>query len=123
MTHVGDAPQSEIDGNLAALNAFAGIPFSSITGFRAPFLNYSVNTLKHLQAAKFEYDSSVSSATPVTSNQTDAYWPYTLDYGLANDCLNGVAGICKGQPVIPGLWEIPMYSTFDTKGSPHFTWP
>lgn len=119
MTHVGDAPQDEIDGNLAALNAFSGIPFSSITGFRAPFLNYSVQTFQHLQAAQFTYDSSTSSATPVTSNQTDAYWPYTLDYGLANDCMDGVPGICKGSPVIPGLWEIPMYSSFDTSGMPH----
>ena len=123
MTHVGDASQEQINGNLAALNAFSGIPLNSITGFRAPYLIYSVNTLRHLSSAQFSYDSSATSATPVTDPNTDAYWPYTLDNGLANDCLNGVEGICKGQPVIPGMWEIPMYSTFDTNGRPHLCVP
>ncbi|KAJ7213599.1 hypothetical protein GGX14DRAFT_619136 [Mycena pura] len=41
MTHVGDPPQDEIEinGNLIALNALAGIPLAVIQGFRAPFLN------------------------------------------------------------------------------------
>ena len=51
MTHVGNAPIEEINGDLAALNAFSGIPLSSITGFRAPYLNYTVSTLQHLQAS------------------------------------------------------------------------
>lgn len=125
MTHVGDAPQDEINGNLAALNAFAGIPLSSITGFRAPYLNYTASTLQHLQSAKFDYDSSASAATPVTDPDTDAFWPYTLDNGLANDCLKdgedgeAALGICKGEPKIPGMWEIPMYAVFDEAGGPH----
>lgn len=119
MTHVGDAPIEEINGNLRALNAFAGIPLSDIMGFRAPFLNYSVQTLQHLQASQFTYDSSVSAATKVSDPHTDAWWPYTLDNGMANDCLNGVQGLCKGEPKIPGLWEIPMYCVFDDSGRPH----
>ncbi|KAG6808581.1 hypothetical protein H0H92_003652 [Tricholoma furcatifolium] len=115
MTHVGTPPTSEIDGNLIALNALAGIPLSSIQGFRAPFLSYSTDTLKYLSEASFTYDSSSASSIPVTDNGTDAYWPYTLDYGMANDCLT-VDGSCKGQPVLPGLWEIPMYSFFDERG-------
>ncbi|KAJ7799096.1 hypothetical protein B0H14DRAFT_1711143 [Mycena olivaceomarginata] len=115
MTHVGDPPQDEIDGNLIALNALAGIPLKSIIGFRAPFLNYSVNTLKLLAAAGFTYDSSAAAAIPVTDPGTDAFWPYTLDNGMANDCLD-VADSCKGQPVLPGFWEIPMYAYFDERG-------
>jgi hypothetical protein len=115
MTHVGDPPQDEIDGNLIALNALAGIPLKSIIGFRAPFLNFSVNTLKLLAAAGFTYDSSAPAAIPVTDPGTDAFWPYTLDNGMANDCL-AVAGSCKGQPVLPGFWEIPMYAYFDERG-------
>lgn len=115
MTHVGTPPADEVNGNLIALNALAGIPFSSIQGFRAPFLNYSVDTLKLLHASQFTYDSSSASSIPVTDNGTDAYWPYSLDYGFANDCLT-VEGICKGEPVLPGLWEIPMYSFFDDRG-------
>ncbi|KAF7363099.1 hypothetical protein MVEN_00662300 [Mycena venus] len=124
MTHVADASQNEINGNLIALNALAGIPLKSIIGFRAPYLNYSVNTLKLLAGAGFTYDSSAPAATPVTDPDTDAFWPYTLDYGMANDCLR-VDDICKGQPVLPGFWEIPMYAFFDERGAvgPHLMDP
>ncbi|KAK7028474.1 family 4 carbohydrate esterase [Favolaschia claudopus] len=115
MTHVGDPSVDEINGNAVALNALAGISQSSLQGFRAPFLEYSVNTLKRLYAAKFTYDSSATSSIPVTDPGTDAFWPYTLDYGMANDCLE-VEGSCKGQPVLPGFWEIPMYAFFDNLG-------
>lgn len=121
MTHVGgdDATQEQINGNIAALNAFSGIPLNAISGFRAPYLNYTANVLRHLQSAQFTYDSSVSAVSPVTAPDTDAFWPYTLDYGLTNDCLNGIVGTCKGEPKIPGMWEIPMYTVHDSAGNPH----
>lgn len=124
MTHVADAPRSEIEGNLIALNALAGIPFTSIRGFRAPFLNYTVNTLKILADLQFYYDSSAVASVPVTDNDTDAFWPYTLDYGIANGC-TGVIGACQGEPKLPGLWEIPMYAFFDKLGinGPHLMDP
>ncbi|CAK5266066.1 unnamed protein product, partial [Mycena citricolor] len=124
MTHVGSPPENEIDGNLIALNALAGIPMASIQGFRAPYLNYTVDTLKYLAKAGFTYDSSASASIPVTDPGTDAYWPYSLDYGMANDCLQ-VQGSCKGQPVLPGFWEIPMYAFFDQRGpaGPHLMDP
>ncbi|KDN49056.1 hypothetical protein RSAG8_02409, partial [Rhizoctonia solani AG-8 WAC10335] len=135
MTHVTEAQSDEINGNLIALNALAGIPLSDLKGFRAPYLNYSVATLKALGAASFLYDStlgaasflydsSATSSIPVTDSGTDAYWPYTLDNGLANDCLS-VAGICNGEPKLPGLWEIPMYAIFDERGveGPHLMDP
>jgi len=62
-----------------------------------------------LAKLQFTYDSSASSAVPVTDPNTDAFWPYTLDYGMANDC-TAVSNICNGQPKLPGFWEIPMYS-------------
>ncbi|KAF9071990.1 hypothetical protein BDP27DRAFT_1218247 [Rhodocollybia butyracea] len=116
MTHEGDPPQGEINGNLIALNALAGIPMSSIIGFRAPYLNYSAETFTLLKNASFTYDSSATASLPVDADGSDAFWPYTLDYGLANDCL-AVPGICKGQPKIPGFWEVPMYALFDTRGT------
>ncbi|KAJ7052258.1 hypothetical protein C8F01DRAFT_1033457 [Mycena amicta] len=115
MTHVGEPSDLEINGNLQALNALAGIPYKNIIGFRAPFLNYSVDTLKLLYAANFTYDSSSAGSIPVTDPGTDAFWPYTLDNGMANDCLD-VPGSCKGQPVLPGFWEFPMYALFDSRG-------
>ncbi|KAK1229475.1 hypothetical protein PQX77_007473 [Marasmius sp. AFHP31] len=124
MTHVGDPSEEEINGNLVTLNALAGIPLSSIKGFRAPFLNYSAATLQRLYKAGFEYDSSASASIPVTDPNTDAYWPYTLDYGMANDCLM-VPGTCQGQLKLPGFWEIPMYAFFDKRGNagPHLMDP
>jgi len=87
MTHVGSPSAEEVNGNLIALNAFGGVPLTAIKGFRAPFLNYTVDTLKLLYASEFTYDSSASASLPVTQDGTDAYWPYTLDYGFVNDCL------------------------------------
>jgi hypothetical protein len=120
MTHVGDPPDEEINGNLITLNALAGIPLTAIKGFRAPFLNYSAETFRILGRSAFTYDSSTAASVPVTDPNTDAYWPYTLDNGLANNCLR-VAGTCKGEPKVPGLWEIPMYALFDERGvqGPH----
>lgn len=123
MTHVGTPSADEINGNLIALNALAGIPLNAIKGFRAPFLNFSADTLKILNASEFTYDSSTAASVPVTDPGTDAFWPYTLDYGLANNCLS--PGLCKGEPKLPGFWEIPMYSFFDSAGvdGPHLMDP
>jgi hypothetical protein len=124
MTHVGTPPAEEINGNLIALNALAGIPLVAIKGFRAPFLNYSAETLKILKQSQFTYDSSAPAAIPVTDPATDAYWPYTLDFGMANNCL-AAPGTCHGEPKLPGFWEIPMYAFFDNGGAagPHLMDP
>ncbi|OBZ79975.1 hypothetical protein A0H81_01437 [Grifola frondosa] len=124
MTHVGTPPADEVNGNLIALNALAGIPLQSIIGFRAPFLNYTVDTLKLLASVGFTYDSSATASLPVTDPNTDANWPYSLDYGMANDCLE-VENICKGEPKLPGFWEVPMYAMFDDLGvnGPHLMDP
>ncbi|KAI1316036.1 hypothetical protein EDD11_010500 [Mortierella claussenii] len=105
MNHLGTPPADEITGNRLAINAFSGIPFAKMTGFRAPFLNYSKSTFDILAQEKFQYDSSV------TAVPTDAYWPYTLDYGLANDCWNG---ICAQPITAPNMWEIPMHAIMDS---------
>nr|CRX79102.1 hypothetical protein ls5930a1_00137 [Leucosporidium scottii] len=111
MTHVGSPNASEINGNLAALNAFSGIPLSDLSGFRAPMLNFTAETLTTLHESKFLYDSSATSATPADATGTDAFWPYTLDNGLTNNCLD-VDNVCQGKLKLPGLWEIPMYAVY-----------
>ncbi|KAF7369457.1 hypothetical protein MVEN_00275300 [Mycena venus] len=123
-TQVGDPPQDEINGNLTVLNTLSGILLTSIAGFHTPFFNYSVTMLKRLVAANFTYDPSATSSIPVTDLGTDVYWLYILDHGIANDCLE-VEGSCKGQPVLPGFWEIPMYVFFDKLGvtGPHLMDP
>ncbi|KAF9915441.1 hypothetical protein BX616_006142 [Lobosporangium transversale] len=109
MNHIGIPPAEEITGNRMSINAFAGVPFAKLNGFRAPFLNYSKATFDILAQEKFLYDSSVS-ALPTT-----AFWPYTLDYGLANDCWNG---ICEQGVKLPGMWEIPMHAIMDGSTPP-----
>lgn len=116
MTHAGTPNASEIYGNLRALNAFAGIPMSSLTGFRAPLLAWNSSTLQLLHNASFQYDSSMTSASLPNVSHTDAYWPYTLDNGIANNCLEQ-PDICQGKLKLPGMWEIPMYSTFEPNSS------
>lgn len=74
ITHVGSPGLDEIKGNLIALNALAGIPLKSIQGFRAPFLNYTVQTLKYLAQTGFTYESSSAASIPVTQSGSDAYW-------------------------------------------------
>ncbi|KAI1320725.1 hypothetical protein EDD11_010259 [Mortierella claussenii] len=105
MNHIGTPPAEEVVGNRKAINAFSGIPFAKLNGFRAPFLNYSDGTFNILGQENFLYDSSTA-AVP-----TDAFWPYTLDHGLANDCWNG---ICDKPISIPGMWEIPMHAIMDS---------
>lgn len=92
------------------LNAYGGIPNQKLQGFRAPFLNYTKDTLNILSQQGFLYDSSSSAVTD------DAYWPYTLDNGMANDCWTGICA--AGQVKLPGLWEIPMYSVLDNASVP-----
>lgn len=116
MTHKELPGSDEINGNLIALNALAGIPFSAIEGFRAPYLNFSADLLTTVAKAGFSYDSSATSSIAVTENYTDAFWPYTLDNGLANNCLSH-SDICSGRPKLPGFWEIPMYAIFDQRGA------
>ncbi|KAF9195644.1 hypothetical protein BGZ50_004042 [Haplosporangium sp. Z 11] len=110
MNHIGSPPVEEIVGNRKAINAFAGIPFAKLNGFRAPFLNYSEGTFANLGQEKFLYDSSTGALAE------DAYWPYTLDHGVHNDCWNT---ICDKPISIPGMWEIPMHAIIDDTGNAH----
>ncbi|KAG0746336.1 hypothetical protein G6F57_000077 [Rhizopus arrhizus] len=109
-SHVGTPSSQEISSTKSMLNAYGGIPSQKIQGFRAPFLNYTKDTLNILSEQGFLYDSSSSAVTD------DAYWPYTLDNGMANDCWTGICA--AGQVKLPGLWEIPMYSVLDNASIP-----
>ncbi|KAI8988380.1 hypothetical protein BDF20DRAFT_329353 [Mycotypha africana] len=106
-THVGSPSGQEIAAARAMLNQYGGVPFGKIKGFRAPFLNYTQDTLREISKQGFLYDTSASGVVE------DCYWPYTLDYGLANDCWNNV---CGSDLKLPGLWEIPMYAVKDNAG-------
>ncbi|KAL1919824.1 uncharacterized protein VTP21DRAFT_1755 [Calcarisporiella thermophila] len=109
-THVGSPSEQEISSCKQILNSFAGIPKSKLAGFRAPFLNYTADTLANVAKLGFAYDSSS------TAQVEDAYWPYTLDNGMANDCWTGICD--PGKVKLPGLWEIPMHAIVDAPQKP-----
>ncbi|KAG2186563.1 hypothetical protein INT44_002787 [Umbelopsis vinacea] len=109
-THVGTPSAQEIQAAADMLNAYAGVPHGMLKGFRAPFLNYTADTIKEIAAQGFLYDTS---ATAVVD---DCYWPYTLDNGLANDCWTGICN--PGTLNLPGVWEVPMYAVLDNASIP-----
>ena len=95
----------EIEGSRYWINSLGGIPRGQIKGFRHPFLNYSADSLNLLAKAGFEYESSMSSQTH------DMVWPYTLDHGAVNDCMNTL-NVCGKELNAKGLWEIPMSAIY-----------
>ncbi|KAI8880236.1 hypothetical protein K501DRAFT_287004 [Backusella circina FSU 941] len=107
-SHVGTPSAQEIAACKSMLTTYGGIPPTKIQGFRAPFLNYTQETLATLSQQHFLYDSSASAVGD------DLYWPYTLDHGMANDCWTGICNQVK----LPGLWEIPMYSVMNNASVP-----
>ncbi|KAI8343611.1 hypothetical protein BC941DRAFT_465778 [Chlamydoabsidia padenii] len=109
-SHVGSPSGEEISSAKAMLHQYGGIPLNKIQGFRAPFLNYTTDTLKQLSQQQFSYDSSSSA-----SGDNDRFWPYTLDNGMANDCWTGV---CDPALKLPGLWEVPMYAVMGSGNVP-----
>lgn len=113
MTHPQDPFDDEIIGCKKSLNAFAGIPNGKIAGWRSPFLNWQPKTFDVIAQQGILYDSSTTALTD------DATWPYTMDYGLYNDCWKG---FCD-TTIHPGLFEIPMAAIIDDKGAPHLMDP
>ncbi|KAG2233759.1 hypothetical protein INT48_002245 [Thamnidium elegans] len=104
----GNEVAEEIAAARAMLNQYGGVPLGKIKGFRAPFLNYTTDTLREIAKQGFQYDTSS------TGVLDDNFWPYTLDNGLANDCWNN---LCGSDLKLPGVWEIPMYAVNDNAGT------
>ncbi|KAF9422054.1 hypothetical protein BGZ94_008663 [Podila epigama] len=113
--HVGDPSEVEITAGRMTLVKYGGIPRGRLGGFRAPYRNFTSDTLDVLSKNSFQYDSSA------TASKEHDYWPYTLDYGLANECDKIACG--DGTTRFPGLWEIPMLPIFDQAGTPHLMDP
>ncbi|KAI9011618.1 hypothetical protein DFJ74DRAFT_710532 [Hyaloraphidium curvatum] len=100
--HLGTPSLEQITVARDIYERWGRVPKKDIVGFRAPFLAYSLDTFRNLQTAGgFVYDSSMS------TNGRNPHWPYTMDYGLADECFTGVCDNLDTR--FPGLWEIPMY--------------
>lgn len=100
---------SEIEGNRAWLNSYAGIPRQKVKGVRFPFRNYSRTALEQMTAMGFEYDSSMA------ANGADSIWPYTLDNGIVTEC-QGQLSLCGTKINATGLWELPLYGSAGMEG-------
>ncbi|CAO3576118.1 unnamed protein product [Absidia cylindrospora] len=109
-THVGSPSAQEIAAAKSMLHEYGGVPYGKIKGFRAPFLNYTAETLSNIQQQGFQYDTSS------TATVDDCFWPYTLDNGMANDCWTGICD--AGKVKLPGVWELPMYAVMDNANTP-----
>ncbi|SAL97630.1 hypothetical protein [Absidia glauca] len=106
----GNEVAEEIAAAKSMLHEYGGIPYGKLKGFRAPFLNYTAETLSNIQQQGFQYDSSS------TATVDDCFWPYTLDNGMANDCWTGICD--AGKVKLPGVWELPMYAVMDDANTP-----
>ncbi|MDD4735931.1 MAG: polysaccharide deacetylase family protein [Kiritimatiellae bacterium] len=102
--------REEIVGCRRTLSELAQIPPEEIAGFRAPYLMYNEASFHVLQEQGFAYDASIIERPGLlSSGPSSLIWPYTLDNGPAQSV----------QPAIshyPGLFEIPVWSLFDTNG-------
>lgn len=97
-----------------------------VKGFRAPYLATNNLMFTVLAQQGFLYDSSVMESpfySPVSTGIGGFVWPYTFDYGRAQQCSSWASdNNCPTSP-IPGLWEVPLYeyvSNPDPSANPEY---
>jgi peptidoglycan/xylan/chitin deacetylase (PgdA/CDA1 family) len=76
MDHVANPRYDEIRGTVDAIAAFSQVPAAAMTGFRAPYLQFDVQSLRDAQRANLTYECS----NPVSPRI--APWPFTYDSGF-----------------------------------------
>ncbi len=96
--------RQEMTGVLAYLDRL-GVPRQQ-RGFRAPFVATNAAMFDVLETLGFLYDSSIYESpffSPVSNGVGQFAWPYTLDYGPAQNCASWAAfNRCTDDPK-PGL--------------------
>ncbi len=89
-------------------------------GFRAPFVATNAALFDVLQTLGILYDSSIYDSpffSPVSNGVDRFVWPYTLDYGPAQNCGTWATfNRCTDDPK-PGLWSIPVYYHVDVRSN------
>lgn len=123
--------KNEIRKTTEHLTASLGVPAANIKGFRTPYLEYTPATLNALKDLGFQYDCSIefgfngwqplpgdsgnwnSMTNPETHKKL--FWPYTLDAG------SPPGNASKGNPTIPGFWEVPVYTYLKSDNSGEVT--
>ena len=103
----------EIYGCRKALSDLAQIPLGDIVGFRAPGLDYNHFSFLALAEAGLQYDASIAEGLGALSTSgSTMIWPYTLDNGLAQYAYKP-----PPQTNLPGLFEVPLWQTFNGAGA------
>jgi len=110
--HKGNPSEKQIVDARNDIVQNTDIPEGRVAGFRAPFLKANPNTRKFLYKNGFTYDSSITEqAGDGNINEASLkkkLWPYTMDFGIAQNCHNAGDVHCSNDERYPGLWEIPM---------------
>ncbi len=108
----------EIAGVLTYLDRL-GVPREQ-RGFRAPFVATNAALFDVLETLGILYDSSIYDSpffSPVSNGVDKFTWPYTLDYGPAQNCGTWATfNNCTDDPK-PGLWSIPVYYHVDVRSN------
>lgn len=94
----------EIVGSRNWLVEKCGLPASSVTGFRSPFLTVNKRVRQVLNENGFLYDTSNSFDNNEMNNRP---WPFTMDAGIPDRSCGSSCG--KGESY-KGLWNIPVWT-------------
>jgi len=99
----------ELGGMRQTLAKFANIPIGAVQGERAPFLQTSGDvTFQAMTQVGLKWDCSY----PTIAHSDPAAFPYTMDFGFAQDCQ---IEPCP-QASYPGVWNVPMIVLKDKAG-------
>lgn len=112
--------EKEIIGTRQWLINTCGIPAEDVVGWRSPYLVNNPTHRQSLVKGGYKYDSTINEHWPdqrltnsepetVSPNGANRLWPYTMDYGIAQNC-QWTGNVCNPDEKYPGLWEIPVWN-------------
>lgn len=107
-----DPTEDDIMRAVTWLNETCGVPLEEMRGFRTPGLGFAQRTFDRLHKLDFLYDSSIADDEANSNGGRSAMWPYTMDWGIAQNCITS-SGSCNQTKPNPGLWELPLWRLFD----------
>lgn len=112
--------EEEIVGLREWLINECGIPATDVVGHRSPYLANNPKHRKALEKGGFLYDSTINEHWPdirlpgsepntVSPNGMSRLWPYTMDYGIPQNC-KWTGNLCEDTERYKGLWEVPVWN-------------
>lgn len=112
--------EKEIVGTRQWLINDCKIPEGDINGWRSPYLINNPIHRESIVKAGYTYDSTINEHYPdqslfnsepdtVSPNGGARVWPYTMDFGIAQNCA-WTGNVCKPEERYKGLWEVPVWN-------------